>query len=454
MRGRWCAPWTAVVLLIIGAAAVGQPPSASIEDIEIDDLAPFRVSFRLTHRGRLPLTDVQGQVSVQDRQGRTIETIPVEALAVAPGESADVVAASRWEFQHTGIYLLEVALDVGTGTPISNALPFRILPIRLPRQPPPETDDGMYTVHQQPVNWGLERIAAPDAWWTHHGDPRVVVAVIDSGIDASIPQLKSSLWVNEDEIPGNGVDDDGNGYVDDIHGWDFRDGDNSSLSGSQLHWHGTFSAGIIAARPGELPIVGVAPGVRLMDVRFLNSNNQFLSSDWRTFAEAVDYAVDNGAQIINLSVYANGRPPSYFEDALRRAAARGVLIVGISGNTGSSGVLYPARYDTVYAVAATTRDDLAPTFSTYGPEVFACAPGEAIVSFVPGGGSSTRSGTSFAAPHVSGTLALILSAYPGISADQAIERLRRSLIDLGPRGFDERFGHGLIHALNALSQPR
>jgi len=161
-----------------------------------------------------------------------------------------------------------------------------------------------------------------------------VVAVIDSGIDTSIPQLRESLWINEDEIPDNGIDDDRNGYVDDIHGWDFRDNDNSSLMGSSLHWHGTFSAGIIAARPGETPIVGIAPGVKIMDVRFLNSRNQFLSSDWQTFAEAIDYAVNNGARIINMSVYANGRPPDYFEAALQRAAARGVLVVGITGNTG------------------------------------------------------------------------------------------------------------------------
>jgi len=188
-----------------------------------------------------------------------------------------------------------------------------------------------------------------------------------------------------------------------------------------------------------------------MDVRFLNSANQFLSSDWRTFVEAIEYAVDNGARIINLSVFANGRPPGYFEDALRNAAARGVLIVGISGNTGETGVLYPAKYDTVYAVSATTQGDLAAGFSAYGPEVFACGPGERIVSFVPGGATSTRSGTSFAAPHVSGTLALILSAHPGISPDDAIEILRRSLVDLGTRGFDEWFGHGLVDAYEAVS---
>ena len=136
---------------------------------------------------------------------------------------------------------------------------------------------------------------------------------------------------------------------------------------------------------------------------------------------------------------------------MHRAAARGVLIVGITGNTGERDVLYPAKYETVLAVAATTRDDRAAGFSSYGPEVFACAPGERIVSFVPGGGTSTRSGTSFAAPHVSGVLALILSAHPGMSRDGAIAILRGSLEDLGASGFDEWFGFGMVDAYRAVT---
>lgn len=443
----------ATLLLIGGLRAVGQTPSSGwIEQIEIASLVPFEVTFRFSNRGTVPLSDVEGQVILQDRLGQIIEVIPVEPFSIAPGDTGDAAAASRWDFQKTGIYLVEVALDLGAAGPISNSLAFRILPVQLPLEPARVAEgEGLYTVYQRPVNWGLERIAAPEAWSIDHGTPEIIVAVIDSGIDASIPQLRDGMWVNDDEVPGNGIDDDRNGYVDDIHGWDFRDGDNSSLVGTPLHWHGTFSAGIIAARPGEVPIVGVAPGVQIMDVRFLDSNNRFLSSDWRTFVEAIEYAVDNGAQIINLSVFANGRPPGYFGDALRDAAARGVLIVGISGNAGEGSVLYPAKYDAVYAVSATTRDDLAAGFSSYGPEVFVCAPGERIVSFVPGGGTATRSGTSFAAPHVSGVLALILSAHPGISPDGAIEILQRSLVDLGTRGFDEWFGHGLINAYEAVS---
>ena len=188
-----------------------------------------------------------------------------------------------------------------------------------------------------------------------------------------------------------------------------------------------------------------------MDVRFLDSNNEFSSRDWNTFAEAVDYAVNNGADIINMSIFANGRPPATLENAILRAIQSGVVIIGISGNTGQTGVLYPGKYDNVLAVSATTESDLLASFSTRGPEVFLCAPGEGITSFLPGGQTATRSGTSFAAPHVTGTLALILSAFPSLSAEQAVDLLLESLVDLGTRGFDPSFGQGLIDAFEAVN---
>ena len=456
MRLRW---WIACLVLLLALACslrgLGQAPSSQwISAIEIPSLRPFTVSFRLSNEGGAPLSDVSGTVTLSDQYGQVIEVYQIESIDVLPGGSRAIEARSRWDFQQPGMFLAEISLDLGAEGLISNLLGFRILPIPLPLEVPTvRPGEHLYTVFQEPVNWGLVRVSAPEAWNISHGRESVVVAVIDSGIDHSdaVPQLAGSMWVNPDEIAGNGIDDDRNGYVDDVHGWDFRDGDNSSLVGTTLHWHGTFVAGIIAARPGNVPIAGVAPGIRLMDVRFLDSNNQFMTSDWRTFAEAIDYAVDNGAQIINLSVYANSRPPSYFEEALRRAAGHGVVVVGISGNTGQVGVQYPGKYDSVCAVAATTENDLLAGFSTRGSEVALCAPGDNVTSFVPGGGTSTRSGTSFAAPHVSGVLALILSARSELSPAQALDVLVRSVIDLGPRGFDEEFGSGFVNALEALT---
>ncbi|RLE36465.1 hypothetical protein DRJ24_00400 [Candidatus Acetothermia bacterium] len=426
-------------------------PVGSIDGIEIPGLIPFQLTFVFTNDGPTPMEDVVGQATLMDRFGKPIEGISIEPFSAPAGARVKVTARSRWDFQRTGIYLLEVSLDLGGGRFLANSLAFRILPVRLPLAPEKvEEGEGLYTVYQQPVDWGLGRIHAQRAWEISHGDESVVVAVIDSGIDRSIPQLAEGMWVNEDEIPGNGIDDDHNGYVDDVNGWDFRDDDNSSLSGTPIHGHGTAVASIIGARPGELPIVGVAPGVRLMDVRFLDSANKFRSSDWKTFVRAIEYAVDNGADIINLSIYANGKPPGYFEDALRRAVAQGVIIVGISGNEGKPEVMYPGKYPYVYAVAATTEDDLLAGFSNRGPEVSFSAPGEKITSFTKGGRAVTRSGTSFAAPHVTGVLALILSAFPGISPTDAVDLMRETADDLGAPGPDDWYGNGLVDAWEAL----
>ena len=446
---------TMIGLALLGALAAAfpaQPQSAAhVLAIEIPSLAPFSVSFEVEASAATASPDVRGTVTLSDPSGREVDQFLIDPFSVPAGGRAHVDAASRWEFQLAGTYLVRIALDMGAGSLVSASLRFQILPVKLPLAPEttlPAAD--IYSVYQQPSNWGLESINAPNAWTLSHGDPSVVVAVIDSGIDGSIPQLVASLWTNADEVPDNGIDDDRNGYIDDIHGWDFRDNDSSSLVGSPIHRHGTFVASIIAAQPGRYPIVGVAPGARLMDVRFLDSKNQFGSADWSLFERAVNYAVDNGADIINLSIFANGRPPSSFERALDRARLRGIAIVGISGNLGKSEVMYPGRCDSVLAVSAVTPSGLLAAFSNRGPEVVFCAPGADITSFAPGGRPFTDSGTSFAAPHVTGVLALLLSVNPTLTADEAIRILADTAVDLGSRGRDNLYGYGLIDAWAAL----
>ena len=445
-----------VMSLAVGLIAAAQTPSGSwISDIKIVGLVPFEFSFRLENRGSAPLDGLRGRATITDRLGQRVDQIDIAPFDVTVGEQVTVGVKSRWDFQITGIYLLDVSLETGDGGLVSNSLAFRILPIELPLAPLVGAEgEGLYTVYQQPASWGLDHLRVRDAWTISHGSPDVVVAVIDSGIDFGVEQLSESRWTNDGEIPGNGRDDDGNGYIDDANGYDFRDMDASSAIGTSIHGHGTFVASIIAARPGELPIVGVAPGVRLMDVRFLDSTNSFRSSDWQAFAQAVDYAVDNGADIINMSIYANGRPPQSFADALDRAVRRGVIIVGIAGNNGTSEVMYPGRFGFVTAISATTADDLLASFSNYGAEVAFCAPGDRITSITAGGRAITQSGTSFSAPYVTGVLALILSVNPNLTAAEAIDILRSTAVDLGPRGIDTRFGAGLIDALAAVAAAR
>jgi len=299
------------------------------------------------------------------------------------------------------------------------------------------------------LSWGVKRIDAPQAWQYTTGSQEIVVAVIDSGIDASVMQLAGKIWTNSREIPGNGIDDDKNGYVDDVHGWDFRN--TSSVDTTPIHWHGTFVAGIIAAQATADGVAGVAPGVRIMDLRVLDSKNLFYSTDWPKLAAAVDYAVKNGARIINLSIYSNGKPPLVFEEAISRAIGGGVIVVGIAGNDGKNAVSYPGKYPGVLAVSATDQSDHLSSFSNYGSEVAVAAPGEKVTSLRPGGAAATSSGTSFAAPHVAGTLALILSENPRLTAQEAISALKTSAVDLGVAGRDPQFGSGLINADRAVA---
>ena len=294
--------------------------------------------------------------------------------------------------------------------------------------------------------WNLQRIKVPEAWSITQGSPHVVVAVIDSGIDFSIPELAEVRWTNPGETL-NGRDDDANGFVDDLFGWDFRDLVPAHLRRTPLHPHGTAVASVLAARAREAP--GVAPLIRLMDLRFLDSRGFFYERDWKNLARAIDYAVQNGARIINLSLFARVPPPREVEEALRRAWEKGVIVVTIAGNEGREGVNFLARYPFVLAVAATDKDDRPAWFSNRGPEVDLSAPGVDIPALLPGGHIGTFSGTSYAAPQVAGSLALVLSANPRLSGHAAVEVLLRTCqaLPLAQPGF----GKGLVDAGRAVA---
>ncbi len=423
-----------------------------IGKIDIEGLTPLEVSFEFHNIGQTPM-GVYGKAILSDYLGNQVEEIAIKPFGVQSGQVAQVKLSSRWGFQKPGIYLLQITLEIDLDALVSKSLAFRIAPISLPLSPSQNLEgEELYTIPQKPVNWGITRIQAPLAWQTTHGADNIIVAVIDSGVDSNIPELDRSMWVNQDEIPDNGVDDDENGYIDDIHGWDFQDNDNSSLSGTSLHWHGTFVASIIAAWPTEGGIVGVAPGVKIMDIRILDSEGRFKQRNWKPFINAIDYAVDNGARIINLSIYADGKMPSSFKKAIQRAYKNGVIIVGITGNDGKSQVYYPGKYNYVIAVSATNFNDQLASFSNYGDEVAVTAPGYLITSLTHGGSPATMSGTSYAGPHVSGILALILSVNPQLTAAEALALLEKSVADLGEQGHDRQFGYGLIDAYRSVTR--
>ncbi|MHA1976843.1 MAG: S8 family serine peptidase [Candidatus Hodarchaeales archaeon] len=303
--------------------------------------------------------------------------------------------------------------------------------------------------------WNIQEVGIPDAWEYTQGSPEIIVAIIDSGIDFTHPDMHNSMWENPREIPNNGWDDDQNGYIDDFQGWDFQDNDNDPspplppVSGSK---HGTFIAGLIAADDDNDIFVGVAPKVKVMSLRFLRPDLSFLVSDWPKLVNAIDYAVQQGAKIINLSIQANGIPPNEVYEAIQDAYQAGVTLVGVTGNNVFH-VTYPGNYSEVIAVSATTSSRIIADSSATGVQNEICAPGEDVYSI--SGYKSTvtiGSGTSYAAPLVSGAIALMLSLNPVLTNEEIRLILHESSIDLGDEGKDNIYGFGQLNITSALER--
>lgn len=307
------------------------------------------------------------------------------------------------------------------------------------------------------VQWGPKQIGADWAWNTTTGNHSIIVAVIDSGIDYNHPDLDANIWNNTDEIPDNDIDDDNNGYVDDVRGWDFGDNDSYPLDS---YGHGTHVAGIIAAElnNGE-GIAGLAQ-VQIMVVRVGHD-----SPNIDDIANGIYYAVDQGADILSLSLGMQYFDVQILRDAVKYAYEKGVLMVAAAGNSGQNVREYPAAYDEVIAVTATNESDHPAWFTTYGSWVDVAAPGVKIYSTLPTYHVSVNdppynrsqnydymSGTSMAAPHVSGVAALILSQYPNLTHQQVRVQLWYTADDLGDEGFDIYYGYGRINASRAIEQ--
>jgi len=290
--------------------------------------------------------------------------------------------------------------------------------------------------------YALQRIAADRAWAINGGNTNVVVAVIDSGVQYDHPDLDAQIWINTAESQ-NGMDDDGNGFVDDVAGWNFVSNHNDPYDDQD---HGTHVAGIIAATRDNNQGIAGAANVSIMALKVLDAEG--LGED-SGIAAAIRYAADNGAHIINLSL-GGGSPTQMLADACAYATQRGCLVVGAAGNDGVNTVDFPANLDTVVAVAATDANDNIADFSNAGPGIELSAPGNDILSTLTGNNYGTMSGTSMATPYVAGVAALIKSANPSMTGEQLRERLAATCDDIGNAGYDELYGHGRINAFRAL----
>lgn len=338
--------------------------------------------------------------------------------------------------------------------------------------------------------WALGAARVPEAWSTTMGSPSVVVAIIDTGIDFTHPELTGqSLWTNAKDPRGDipdacdrvqnpylsPNDDDCNGYPDDYRGWDFAwssmsiPGDNDPTD----EWgHGTFSAGVVAARTNNaFGVASVAPKVTLMPVKAC------IKGDCKVdyVARAIVYAAKNGAKVVTFGL-AFHQPSQVLQDAVNFAHSRGVLVVAAAGNFGHdsdpsvSAVGWPAALNHVVAVGATTVHDAAAFYTSGGPEVDLTAPGGDTEAWILGlhclngldqatGKTGTGyfrygGGTSASAPYVAAAAALVLSVNPSLSPDEVEAILKETAVDLGAPGPDRLFGAGRVDVAAAVARAK
>lgn len=323
--------------------------------------------------------------------------------------------------------------------------------------------------------WGLPKLEAEKAWEITAGANNVIVAVIDSGVDWTHEDLGignddyeniylnpgEDAWSNpNDPSSGNGKDDDGNGLIDDWKGWDYEKNNNDSRD---VYKHGTHVAGIVAGKTNNgIGISGIAGGLKgegckIMPIQVANKAADIKVS---IFDDAVIYAADNGADIIQLSLNVPASQNPAFGEALTYAYDKGVFIVCSSGN-GNKATEYPASHPKVFGVGATTNRDSRASFSSYGEQLDLAAPGDGIVSTRPNNAYASDRGTSFASPMVSGVAALLLSVNKSLSNKKIADILRTSADKVGGYKYDwssqkpghsKELGYGRLNAFKAVKE--
>jgi subtilisin family serine protease len=288
-------------------------------------------------------------------------------------------------------------------------------------------DDVIVYALEQVLPWGISRIKANQAWNYTNGNG-IKIGIIDTGIQLDHPDLISNIKGGYNAINPNKSPNDDNG-------------------------HGTHVAGIVAALNNNIGVVGAAYQAHLYAIKVLNANGSGYLSD---VIEGIEWAINHGMQVINLSLGTSNNVQS-FHDAIISAKNAGIVIVAAAGNNGGE-VLYPAKYPEVIAVSAIDSNNIIASWSNRGPEIDFAAPGVSIYSTYRKSKYKTLSGTSMAAPHVTGSVALLLSRVEKCdtnndgkcSPDEVYSRLQNTAVDLGDSGFDNLYGWGLVDALAAV----
>ncbi len=316
--------------------------------------------------------------------------------------------------------------------------------------------------------WALEKIQAFDAWDNTEGVDTVLLAVIDTGIDYLHPDLQNKIYLNAGEMgidangndkSSNGIDDDGNGFVDDFRGWDFTDRVGfpfDSSGGDYLDWdndpmdeqgHGTYIGGIAGAEVNNITgIAGVAPKIQIVILRAFDPAGFGEEDD---VAAAILYAVQIGVKVINMS-FGDNAFSLVLRDVIRFAYAQGVVLVGSSGNSGSTAPHYPSGYSEVISVGNSTIDDFVASNSNYGSTLDLVAPGSSIITTARNNNYASISGPSAATPHVAATAALILSLQH-FTNEEVKQIIKSTTDDIADPGWDLRSGAGRLNLFRALT---
>ncbi|HUH98247.1 MAG TPA: S8 family serine peptidase [Anaerolineales bacterium] len=410
---------------VLPTASATPQPTATVSVAKI--LKPLHVGNELVMK-----IDPQQRAAV-------LQTLVALNMSLAPGaeqvQPLDTIVV-RVDPNHLNAALTELRSSAGVEFVEPNYL---VMASGLPAQAG-DPNDPLFA-HQ---NY-LPKIQVPQAWDALPTLQPVLVAVLDTGVNIAHPDLMNSIWQNSAEASGApGVDDDSNGYVDDLHGWNFVGGNNDV---NDDNGHGTHLAGIIAASANnKIGIAGIAPNARILPLKVLDKNGY---GSYANVADGIVYATNMGARIIELGFSGTGSS-ELMQNAINYALAHNVLMVAAAGNSGNSTTYYPAGYLGVVAVSALDNNDNPASFSSSGNDISLSAPGVGIVSTGLSDNYPYMSGTSMASAEVAGVAALLAGEPQFSDSADLRSALLGSALDLGSPGRDPQYGYGMVQALNAL----
>ena len=296
--------------------------------------------------------------------------------------------------------------------------------------------------------WGLSNINAPAAWNYFSTGSNVVVAIVDDAVERTHADLSPNLWVNTGEIAGNNIDDDNNGYIDDINGYDVASNDNNPNPPSSSFDHGTHVAGIVSARSNNgVGVASIGFSCKLMCVKSTSTVGQVTNG-----YDGILYAAVSGADIINMSWGGPGTSTTA-QNIVNYAAGEGCILIAAAGNDDVNTQFYPAAYNNVVSVAATTSTNTKASFSNYGSWIDVSAPGNNIYSTTVGNSYGNKSGTSMASPMVAGLAGLMKSLNPTMPNADLINCLLTTAVNIDAQNptFIGELGSGRIDAAAAMA---